>query len=363
MNSITNITVSKETVSDDSYLIARHIRSVGSFVKAGELVGSLETSKTDIDILSPCDGFINYCKKVGDYISVGEIFAEIHENSFLDGSQEVLVNPEISQINNTILNRAETRISKPALKLMNELNIDVKVFANKTIIDKADVLEYFNKNQNNFLIREFDDQNSRTKKVIIIGGGKHTKVCIELLEQRNEYDILGILYTEKSPGESLYGYPVLGKYDELNKFSSKAKYVVLGIGGLDSLVKRGELFDYVKSNGFDFINLIHKSSVVEPSAIIGEGNQIMAGAIIGSDVTIGNNCILNSNVVVSHDCTIGDHVHLTPGCILGGTVSVGANSLIGMGVTVLYQVKIGTRVIINNGIDVFRNVTDNSHLT
>lgn len=212
---------------------------------------------------------------------------------------------------------------------------------------------------------------------IILGGGQHAKVCIEILENKEEFNIVGIVDSNKnSESYKKYGYFILdidedwllshtyktSYFSNFQDISIVVKNLVIGFGSILKSVKRQNTFEKFKKAGYNFPNIIHDKSSIENSVEMGEGNQIMAGAIISSDAKLGNNCIINSGAIVSHNCLLGDNVHLTPGVILAGSVSIGNNSLIGMGVTVANNIKIGENVIINNGCNIYTDVPDNSHV-
>lgn len=367
MSNISDIIVAKETVSDDSYKVTGIFYKEANFIRKGDLIGSFETSKADVDIESPIDGYVFYNCILGDTISVGDVFACITEvdslpKSYFESKKIKKNLPLISEKQNV---PANVRISKPAEKLIEENKIDISVFGGLNIIDKKDVENYLNKSKTGSRILpeygKIDFSTSKQNKVIIIGGGKHSKVCIDILRQMHSYEIAGIVYTRVKPETELMGYPILGSLDELKYiFENIATNAIIGVGGLDDSNERPSLFGELKKIGFYIPNIIHPRSIIEPSVSLGEGNQIMAGANIGSCSRIANNCIINSNTVISHDCIINDHVHVTPGTVLAGSVSVGPYTLIGMGVTVMYGTKIGTRVLINNGCNIFKNIPDNS---
>jgi sugar O-acyltransferase (sialic acid O-acetyltransferase NeuD family) len=203
--------------------------------------------------------------------------------------------------------------------------------------------------------------NSKANQIIIIGGGNQTKVCIDIVRQMQFFAIAGIVYTKTKPDTDLMGCPVIGSLDDLEHiFKNIATNAAIGIGGLDNPEERVSLFEKLKMIGYTIPNIIHPKSIIEPSVLLGEGNQILGGANIGSCSIIGNNCILNSNCVVSHDCIISDNVNITPGAILSGTVKVGKNSLIGTGAVVRHDITIGKNVIIGAGSVVVKDIPDST---
>ena len=186
-------------------------------------------------------------------------------------------------------------------------------------------------------------------------------MCIDILRAAGGWHIVGILDSQRAPGSTVLGVPVLG-VDSDDAFRHMAAcgvgFAACGIGLVERHHERHRLYQRLKTSGFELPNLVHPHATVEPSAVMGEGNQIMAQAVLGSDARIGNGCIVNAGAIVSHDCRLGDHVHIAPGAILAGGVQVGSNTLIGMGVTIYLRARIGSEVVIVNGVDVHADVKD-----
>lgn len=74
----------------------------------------------------------------------------------------------------------------------------------------------------------------------------------------------------------------------------------------------------------DFVFLInkfrpfeHASSMISPTAIIGQGTHIQPGTFIGNHVTIGKNCLIHANVSIYDHCVIGDDVIIHSGAVIG----------------------------------------------
>ncbi len=74
----------------------------------------------------------------------------------------------------------------------------------------------------------------------------------------------------------------------------------------------------------DFIKLIKKfrpfkssSSMISPTADIGEGTIIQPGVFIGNNVKIGKNCLLHANVTIYDNSIIGDNVIVHSGAVIG----------------------------------------------
>lgn len=188
-----------------------------------------------------------------------------------------------------------------------------------------------------------------TKPIILLGGGGHAKVLIELLH-RLDYPLLGLLDPHYPIGESLLGATILGDDSVLAAYDANVIELVNGIGSLphDSDLRR-KLFNAFSAKGYAFKTLRHPTAIISPSATLMAGVQIMAGVIIQASATIAENSLINSGAIIEHDCRIGRHVHIAPGAVLSGTVTVGNAVHIGTGAIIIQGITIGEGSIIGAG--------------
>jgi UDP-perosamine 4-acetyltransferase len=194
--------------------------------------------------------------------------------------------------------------------------------------------------------------------VIIIGGGRHAKVLIDLLKQQS-VSIIGIADPNMT-GYTVLGVPIIGDDQVIFGFAADQIELVNGVGSTEDLGKRITVFEFFKSSGYHFATLIHPATVIGMQVEIGEGVQIMAGAIVQTSSRIGDNTMINTKVAVDHDCTIGPHVHLAPGVTLSGGVMVGEGTHIGTGATVIQNIRIGKNSIVGAGAVIIKDVPDNA---
>ena len=97
----------------------------------------------------------------------------------------------------------------------------------------------------------------------------------------------------------------------------------------------------------EFFKPFQKStSLIAPSAQIGENTIIQPGAFIGNNVKIGDNCIIHSNVSIYDDCIIGNNVNIHAGTILGADAFYYKKRPEGFD-----RVKSGGRVVIQDNVD------------
>lgn len=368
---IQEIIIPKESIADDSILLLKWRKKSGSKVNKGDLIANCETSKAIFDVEAPIDGYLFYQYKIGDEIPVGNMLAIISQQSSFSFDLYNLNERLVSQIQKKeTLNQNQKdvfkkiRFSKNALELIKENNLNKNLFLGLNMVTKEDVLNYLNQSEEyKNKISRVNTIKSNNQKIVILGGGGHAKMCIEIIKQMKTYEIIGIVDRNIKISTKVMGIPVIAKDRDIDfkrLYNDGIKLIVIGIGAVKDHSMRDKVYKKLKRYGFYLPNIIHPKASIEESVNIGEGNQIMANAILGSDVKIQNNCIVNSGAIVSHDSVLENNVHIAPGAILAGGVFVGENSLIGMGSTIYLYVKIGKHVTIYNNCSITKNVPDNS---
>lgn len=331
--------------NDDFVTLAQWMVKNGEHICKGQIIAILETTKETSDLEALGEGFIELLVEQGEDVAVDDILAVIHED------REEFQLQKMSKEGNK-----DTRTySDKALQLIREYDIDVNLLPVNKIIREKDVRNLI---KQPYFIEEVD-----TNKILIYGGGGFCKIIQDILKQRGEYRIGGILDRRYPQLSSVKEIPVIGGSDleDLRMLYQKGYRKIINAVGFDGK-KHGRKAPYemMKQIGYECVNVVHNRAIIEPSVMIGEGNLIAAGAIIGSDARIGNNCIINAGAVISHDCIISDNCHIASGAILGGGVIVGENTLIGQGCTVFRDLKIGANVVVHNGVNVVRDIPDDT---
>ena len=68
------------------------------------------------------------------------------------------------------------------------------------------------------------------KKLILIGGGGHCKSCIDVIEQTNRFEIIGIIDLPEKVSESILDYPIIGTDEQTLSFKDKTDFFFITIG-------------------------------------------------------------------------------------------------------------------------------------
>ena len=179
------------------------------------------------------------------------------------------------------------------------------------------------------------------KDIILIGGGGHCKAVIDIIEQEDLFNIIGIIDKPEFLGKSVLGYPVIGNDSELNNLVKRCKNVLITIGQIRNSLPRINLFDTVLKLGFTLPSVISPRAYVSQYASIGKGSVIMHDVVVNAGAKIGDNCIINTKSIVEHGSSIGNHCHISTNAVINGDVVVGNGSFIGSGAISKEGVRIG----------------------
>lgn len=190
--------------------------------------------------------------------------------------------------------------------------------------------------------------------VIILGGGGHAKVLLEVLLLRHR-EVLG--YTSlDGEAKTVLGILRLGDDKVVLEYAPDKLRLVNGVGSIGSASSRKRLFDRFQSKGYCFEDVIHPAAVMAADVRLGEGVQIMAGTVVQPGSRVGANAIVNTGAVVDHDCDIGAHVHVAPGAVLSGGVRIQDEAHVGTGAVIIQGLVIGAGSLVGAGAVVVRDV-------
>jgi UDP-perosamine 4-acetyltransferase len=195
------------------------------------------------------------------------------------------------------------------------------------------------------------------KPIIVLGGGGHARVLLDLLQQLNA-TVIGVTTADGRGDPPLPGITVLGDDDAVTRHSPAEVHLVNAVGVATASAFRMRLQEQFAARGYRFPVLAHPAATISRFATLDDGCQIMAGCVIQAGAHFGRGTIVNTMASVDHDCRIGNFVHIAPGAHLSGCVTVGDCSLIGTGSSVIQDVRIGVMCTIGAGSAVIRDVDD-----
>ena len=339
----------------EALLAGLHVRD-RQMVHAGEILATLETTKSTQELAAETDGYIlGLAFTAGDTVRAGQNLCFI-----ADSPDQPLPEPASPASEREEL-PSKLRITQPALDLARSLSIDLSRLPLDRLVTAAVVRSLAHQE---ITPVESDMPAGTTplgpKALIIYGGGGHGKSLIDLVRALPGFLLAGIVDDGLPEGSQVLGVPVLGGADRLaEQYARGVRLAANAVGGIGNLAPRLAVFDRLAQAGFTCPTVVHPAAYVEPSAQLSAGIQVFPHAYIGSAVSVGFGCIVNTGAILSHDCMLGDYANLSPGAILAGGVQIGARSLVGMGVTINLGVKIGAGARIGNSATIKADVPEN----
>lgn len=187
------------------------------------------------------------------------------------------------------------------------------------------------------------------KKIALIGAGGHCKVVIDLIEELNQYEIIGI-YDDNKEG-FFEKIKIIGKLDTIDK---KIENFFICIGN-DNIRKK----IYEKFNYLHYPILLHPSAIISKKTKLSNGTLVCAGAVVQTGVIINKQCIINTSCTIDHESYIDDFSNVSPNAVICGEVKIGKKTFIGANATIIQCIEIGNNCIIGAGSVIIRDVTDN----
>ncbi len=199
------------------------------------------------------------------------------------------------------------------------------------------------------------------KNIVIIGASGHASVIIDIIEQNNQYNILGLIDSYKPKNSRLFDYKILGAETDILQLI-QTKQIFGGIVAIGDNSTRKLMVEKIKTIApdFSFINAIHPSAIIGKGVTIGFGNVIVAGTIINSNSNICNHCIINTKASIGHDSTLASFSSVASGATLGGGVKIGESAIICLGSTVLGNLTIGKHALLGAGAVAVKNIPNNA---
>ena len=201
--------------------------------------------------------------------------------------------------------------------------------------------------------------------VVIIGAGDHGRSALEIFREASRhggprYNVIGFLDdAPEKQGGTLAGLPVLGGLSWIQDPHRRRLAYVIAIA--DARVKQ-TIAERLAPLSLTF------TSVVHPSAVIGNGVRLEAGALINAGVTIaydtviGEHTTVNLTATIGHDCIVGRFSTVAPGANIAGKVHLEEGCDVGMNATVSRGLHVGEWSSIGPGTVVIRSVEARQHV-
>jgi len=197
------------------------------------------------------------------------------------------------------------------------------------------------------------------KDLILIGGGGHCKVCIEVIEKLNKFKIIGILDRAEKIGQKILGHTIIGTDTDIENYAEKDVSFFITIGQLTSANDaRCRLFNMLDTAGFDLPAIISEHAQVSSHADVEKGSVVLSSAVVNADAVVKENCIINTRALIEHDAVIGNNSHISTGALINGNCKIGHNCMVGSGAVLKNGISVAPFTTIGMGAVVTKDITE-----
>jgi len=191
--------------------------------------------------------------------------------------------------------------------------------------------------------------------IIIVGAGGFAREVYYWANDtfsKENYKIRGFLsYNQKDLEGFNVKADIIGN-DDNYKIEKNDRFII-AIGNID-IKKRAA--NRLKNRGAKFISLIHPTSLIVPTAKIGEGVVICPYCLVSDNVQLDDFVMMNTYASCGHDVKVGKYSILSPYVALNGFVKLENEVFVGTHATVIAYRKLGYRSKVNANSVVIRDV-------
>ena len=186
------------------------------------------------------------------------------------------------------------------------------------------------------------------KNIVLVGGGGHCISVIDIIENGNEFNILGIL-DSNSKENNLLGYKILGGDNLIPELVNKNTYFLITVGQIKNYSIRKNIAKTLTENNAKLATVISCLAYVSRHAFIEQGTVIMNHAVVNAKSKIGKNCIINTMSNIEHNVLIEDFCHISTCAVINGDSIIGSGTFIGSNATISNGISIKENSIISAG--------------
>jgi len=193
-------------------------------------------------------------------------------------------------------------------------------------------------------------------RALVVGSGAQGRIVLDILRSRGLHEQIEFIDENRDIwGKTINGIGVSGGLEYVFQQDLEHCEVIVALG--HPLLRLAVVARLV-GRGVRFLNAIHPSAVITPSASIGVGNTLSAGAIVNTDARLADHVLINTGAIVEHHCVVEEGASLSPGVILGGRVTVGKCAFLGLRALIQPRLTIGRGAVIAAGSVVTMDVPE-----
>jgi len=351
-------------VNDTSAKIVEWHTDEEKFVNKGEIICTVETTKSIFDVEAPDSGYCYFLVSPGGEVNSGDIISILTDQKV---NKEELLNLYRNQkAVEQRIDDDEIRITEKAKLLALRLNIDIsKIKPDNYVINEDAVLKYYESLRSGKIKTEFEDTmddlfpDNRVERIAIIGAGDGAIQIIDCLNKLSTQKAVMLFDDNKSlHGKKVAGVPIIGNvdYEKISGLFSENEFDKLIISVSTSISFREKAFDNLVKLNVPFTNVIHPSTVIGSNVKIGVGNVILANCHIGACAKISNNNFISAYCSIEHHNELYNHCSFGPGVLTSSKVKIKDRVRFGTGIFIEPHITIGEDSVIGSGAIITKDI-------
>jgi len=192
--------------------------------------------------------------------------------------------------------------------------------------------------------------------MIIVGAGGLGREVYRMINNSAMYNLKGFLSDDK---DILEGYaikaPIVGS--PFSYIPQKNDRFIMAIGTIDTKKK---IVESLESSGAIFKSFVHPSSIVFPTATIGEGSVIFPFCFISDNVVVGEYSMFGFYASCGHDAQVGKYSILSPYATVNGFTVLEDEVFMGTHSSVAARKRVGYKAKISSGSAAMYDVPSNA---
>ncbi|HKY13394.1 MAG TPA: biotin/lipoyl-containing protein [Microthrixaceae bacterium] len=353
-----DIIVPVTDANSETALIAWFVED-GANVDRGQLIATAETSKSVIEIVAECGGFLLHEVPEGADVSIDSVIGRVFDDAAAleDHRRDRAPVMEPPSTNGD----SAVRATRSAVELANAHGIELASLNGDGLLTSRDV-EAALADSKHSQPAELPDPlvvDDGRRRLLVIGAGLGATQVIDILGHHDDVTAVAIVDDETTCwGDEVAGVPVVGGRDRIAELLDRGVVDAAVISISTSVQVRASMRAFCDQLDLPLANAIDPTARIATGVEMGLGNVLCAFCHLGVGAVVGHNNFLSAYNSFDHHSILGSDISTGPGCMTSGLVTIGDRARFGTGIFVEPKVHVGQDALIASGSVLLGDVPD-----
>jgi sugar O-acyltransferase (sialic acid O-acetyltransferase NeuD family) len=351
-----------QSANEDMFILVEWVILERKFVKKGQVICVIETTKAVFDVEASYGGYLFYLLSEDEEGTFGNPLAIISEIDDVNIKTEYF--SLIHKSDHANVDVKTKRYTKKALLVAKRHGINIDDVKNSGMIKEADVLDYIKseksgKEDEDIVYDRYPD--SSIERVTILGAGIGAVQLIDVIMRGSGQRVVGILDDNYSlHRKKMFGIEILGPLSMAQELIKNRLTDSFIISFSNDLHRRAKIFyDLQRKQKVPFTNIIDPTVQIHFSVKIGVGNVILCNSSVGPCTSIGDNNFISAYTNIDHHNILGNNCTFGPGVMTSGEVQIKDKVKFGTGIFIEPAICIGENSIVSSGSIITFDIPEN----